>query len=582
MDYDDEDEVAALELVSKKPARSQSLRLVRNPVKISTAAFTKPQFSSYTYDANKAYDVLDDFFKQKLIKHDFGQLQTLEQLKGKKYYKFHNMWNHNTANCVKLKDQIQVLINERVVTLDEEKTVSLVNENPFPTIAMIDVAHTVAMVDVAPTPKHKAKSKYEFYTCNADLAHVTLDKLIKANLLNIPWGHTRLKNNWQLKDQVQQWLNEGRLVIEEGDTKRSPEVSFHVAMVDVVWRKKSDWKIVEESDEGDKTEETSGKGKQEAIPEASKVVLCSRCKVECGILVSYAEFKTTIKAFAAGSLSAYQPFWAFEAVRGRIQQVKEPILEAKNDNTMDTSLVTAMAQTLAEIDATPVVEVAENEPKLVMDEDVSTDEEVGPSPAMMEHLRPLYITANINGLKVSKILIDAGATVSIMTVRTMTMLRIKKSSVIETAVTVKNFAGGVTKTLEILMVRLKVGPSNIVQGFFVTDCTTLYSYILGRDWIHRAACVPSSMYQELLIWDQASGRAKLVKADPKPFSVSTNEIGADYYSSDLRLLTVVDINQSGKPIGVTSTKLAQWGLSQVKFDTSRPNLMVLSPTSDQC
>ncbi|KAL6129036.1 hypothetical protein ACLB2K_072389 [Fragaria x ananassa] len=61
MAYDDEEEVATLELVSKKPTRSQSLRLAWSPVKISAAAFTKPQFSSYTYDANKAHDVLDIF-----------------------------------------------------------------------------------------------------------------------------------------------------------------------------------------------------------------------------------------------------------------------------------------------------------------------------------------------------------------------------------------------------------------------------------------------------------------------------------------------------------------------------------------
>ncbi|KAL6192123.1 hypothetical protein ACLB2K_038510 [Fragaria x ananassa] len=142
MDYGDKEEVAALELVSKEPARSQSLR-------------------------------------QKLIKHDFGQLLTPEQLKGKKYYKYHNMWNHNTADCVKLKDQIQVWINEGVVTLDEEKIVSLVDENPF---------LTVAMVDVVPTLRNKAKSKYKVYTYKADLAHVLLDELIQANLLNIPWG----------------------------------------------------------------------------------------------------------------------------------------------------------------------------------------------------------------------------------------------------------------------------------------------------------------------------------------------------------------------------------------------------------
>ncbi|KAL6175169.1 hypothetical protein ACLB2K_051812 [Fragaria x ananassa] len=279
MDYDDKEEVDALELVSKKPARSQSLRLARSLVKISVAAFTKPQFSSYTYDANKAHDVLDDFFRQKLIKHDFGQLPTPEQLKGKKYCKYHNMWNHNFADCVKLKDQIQVWINEGVVTLDEEKTVSLVDENPFP---------IVAMVDVVPAPRNKAKSKYEFYTYNADLTHVLLDELIQANLLNIPWGA------YPSEEQLA-----GRLVIEEGYTKGPPEVSFHVAMVDVVWKNKSDRKTVEESDKGGDAGERLKEGKQETIHEASKILLCSGCKVECGIPISYNEFEIAVKAVEA-------------------------------------------------------------------------------------------------------------------------------------------------------------------------------------------------------------------------------------------------------------------------------------------
>ncbi|KAL6185416.1 hypothetical protein ACLB2K_041550 [Fragaria x ananassa] len=132
-----------------------------------------------------------------------------------------------------------------------------------------------------------------------------------------------------------------------------------------------------------------------------------------------------------------------------------------------------------------------------------------PSPAMMEHLRPLYIAADIDGVKVSKILVDAGAIVSVMTLWTMTMLGIKKSSVIEIAMTIKNFAGGVKKALGILIVTLKT-----------------------------------------------TGRTELVKTDPKPFSMTTNEIGVDYYSIDLHPLTVVGIDQSGKLIRVTSTELA--------------------------
>ncbi|KAL6133295.1 hypothetical protein ACLB2K_065532 [Fragaria x ananassa] len=179
-----------------------------------------------------------------------------ETVEREKYCKYHNMWNHNTADCVKLKDQIQVWINEGVVTLDEENTVSLVDEKPFP---------TVAMVDMVPAPRNKAKFKYEFYTYNADLTHVLLEELI------------------QLKDQVQQWINKGCLVIEEGYTKGPPEVSLHVAMVDLVWKKKSDRKAAVELHKDGDTREELKKGQQETVPEASRVLLCSWCKVVCGI-----------------------------------------------------------------------------------------------------------------------------------------------------------------------------------------------------------------------------------------------------------------------------------------------------------
>ncbi|KAL6208349.1 hypothetical protein ACLB2K_019300 [Fragaria x ananassa] len=287
-------------------------------------------------------------------------------------------------------------------------------------------------------------------------------------------------------------MNKGRLVIDEGYTKEPPEVSFHVEMVYVVW-KKCDRKMGEELYKDGDTGEKPKKSEHEAVPEA------------------------------AGSLSTHQPYGVIKTGR-------------------DTSLVTAIVQTFAEINATPVVQKAVSEPKLAIYEDISTDEEEGehqswrrlaidedvstdeeegevrmhfsmvyvisskyslpksrvvcsvtktqeevnevasklekvivdstvgssengppeitdalqewcmmflrPSPAMMEHLRPLYVIADIDGMKVSKILVDAGATVCIMTVRTMTMLSIKKSSMIETTMTVKNFASGVTKPWE--------------------------------------------------------------------------------------------------------------------------------------
>ncbi|XP_024200122.1 uncharacterized protein LOC112203378 [Rosa chinensis] len=107
-DESEEDEIAALELTGKKAATLKQLKLCKEPVKLKSVVFTKPEFASYTYDANKAYEILDEMIAAKMVKTDFGPFPKPEQLRGKKYCKLHNMWNHNTADCVKLKDHIQI------------------------------------------------------------------------------------------------------------------------------------------------------------------------------------------------------------------------------------------------------------------------------------------------------------------------------------------------------------------------------------------------------------------------------------------------------------------------------------------
>ena len=58
-----------------------------------------------------------------------------------------------------------------------------------------------------------------------------------------------------------------------------------------------------------------------------------------------------------------------------------------------------MVQTFAEIDATPVVLVAENEPKLATDEDVSIDEEEG---EVRMHCNMVYVISSKYALPKSR------------------------------------------------------------------------------------------------------------------------------------------------------------------------------------
>ncbi|XP_024171672.1 uncharacterized protein LOC112177628 [Rosa chinensis] len=105
-DEDEENDVSAFELTERKNSSLKQLKLTKEPVKLKSVAFTKPEYATYTYDVNKAHDILDEMIAAKMVKTDFRPFPIPEELKGKKYCKFHNLWNHNTVECVKLKDQI--------------------------------------------------------------------------------------------------------------------------------------------------------------------------------------------------------------------------------------------------------------------------------------------------------------------------------------------------------------------------------------------------------------------------------------------------------------------------------------------
>lgn len=87
----DVEDIVALELTGRNVVKAKSLKIAREPVNISTMAFTKPELKTYTYNANKASEILDELVNQNLMKTDFGPYPKSEQMKGKKYCKFHNI-----------------------------------------------------------------------------------------------------------------------------------------------------------------------------------------------------------------------------------------------------------------------------------------------------------------------------------------------------------------------------------------------------------------------------------------------------------------------------------------------------------
>jgi hypothetical protein len=76
------------------------------------------------------------------------------------------------------------------------------------------------------------------------------------------------------------------------------------------------------------------------------------------------------------------------------------------------------------------------------------------------------------------------------------------------------------------------------------------------------------------MWNEETGKAEHVPADPRPYSVSANAVDANYYFGSITPLKVSGIDQNGRPTGITAYDLTQWGMAQAQEDMERPFIVV--------
>ncbi|KZV53197.1 hypothetical protein F511_27563 [Dorcoceras hygrometricum] len=160
-----------------------------------------------------------------------------------------------------------------------------------------------------------------------------------------------------------------------------------------------------------------------------------------------------------------------------------------------------------------------------------------PTPEMTKHIRPLYIKAHLNGKPVSRVLIDNGSAINVLPLR---MLRNLGKSEEDLKVSVSAFTGESTKTIGVLPANVTVGSLSSLCAFFVVNSFANFQALLGRDWIHANQCIPSSMHQPLLFWK--GDEVEIVEAGTQPFQANTSTVEARYYSGDFGPIKVRNAN----------------------------------------
>ncbi|KAL2500186.1 Uncharacterized protein Adt_25736 [Abeliophyllum distichum] len=158
-----------------------------------------------------------------------------------------------------------------------------------------------------------------------------------------------------------------------------------------------------------------------------------------------------------------------------------------------------------------------------------------PTVKLTKHLRPLYVKALVNGIPVAKVLIDNGAAINTILSRMIKKFTKTESDMIPTEVILTSFNGGATSAKGVMPLDITVGTITKTTVFFVIDGPTSYNVLLGRDWIHGNRCIPSSLHQCLVFWND-KGEAEVVQTNHRPFVAKVNSVERFMYEGNYDLL----------------------------------------------
>ncbi|GAB2266300.1 hypothetical protein Dimus_037882 [Dionaea muscipula] len=134
---------------------------------------------------------------------------------------------------------------------------------------------------------------------------------------------------------------------------------------------------------------------------------------------------------------------------------------------------------------------------------------------MKKHLRPLYLKAEINDVPVNCVLIDNGATINTIPYRMLKKFGKTETNLMSSLVALTGFSGEVAESKEMIALDITIGSMTRTTLLFIMSASTNYNILLGRDWIHGSGCIPTSLHQCIVLWDE-NGSPEIVQADSRP------------------------------------------------------------------
>jgi hypothetical protein len=166
-------------------------------------------------------------------------------------------------------------------------------------------------------------------------------------------------------------------------------------------------------------------------------------------------------------------------------------------------------------------DIDEAEQDILMAQLMLTKQATFDKPVKNRHMRPLYLRGYVSGKPLTKMFVDGGAAVNVMSYTTFRKLGMGPEDLTPTSIILNDFAGNLSDTKGCVHVDLMIGSKTLLTTFFVIEGKGAYSFLLGRDWIHANYCIPSTMHQQLVQW--VDDEVEVVQADDSVSIANVNQ-----------------------------------------------------------
>ena len=134
----------------------------------------------------------------------------------------------------------------------------------------------------------------------------------------------------------------------------------------------------------------------------------------------------------------------------------------------------------------------------------------------VDHCKPLYLMATINGVQVRRVLVDTGASLNLIALSTLEAVGLTGRRILGAPMEITGFGGSIKSTEGYVQLALMVGPIVTLTRFHMINSEVSYHMLLECPWLQTHRLIPFMYHQ--CVKGRLNGRPIRIPTNHYPFS----------------------------------------------------------------